>query len=197
MSAAHLILLDGLPPSSASEELIRYYELSYAVVHYVNFLEHKLTDNIVNELYEIFSKTLEAIPEKGTISIVATSFGSYMVLHSMCILTKYSYRIISIELYSPVARLKKVVKIQSLPSYLRNNYKNFYAQDKPFFQIDESFNEKQLLKDDVKRKVNIFYALKDRQVLAIDIENYYKDFILHPVNEGHVGLRQVLNRLTK
>lgn len=188
-----VLVVDGLPPSGKADLFIKKLNASFDVF-YVSF---------ATDIYDINHESISALLKKAikdilsnhhSFSVVAISFGGYVIAHSNDILSQYSSVIEKITLYSPAARMKKVVGIETLSSYLREQYPKLNVSTEGLMRLDYEMPTANLLDGDLVKTVHIILGSNDLQLPINFQKEYFRRYNTDVTDEGHIGISSLMIR---
>lgn len=186
-----ILFVDGLPASSKAKHIP--LTIGNKNTHYLNFIS-ELPNFMPQNIQIKLDHALNKISKHSKLTIVAVSFGAYIILHSNNILDKHLDRIDFIYAYSPVARLRKVKNIKTLPEYLNKRYhsegSNLNIEDLQL--LDRYYSQDKLLGSKLLNKTNIIAGANDSQIDNSFLQKYYKNFSIKIINADHIGLSKLL-----
>lgn len=188
-----VLLVDGLPSSSRADLFIKKLSSDFDVF-YVSF---------ATDLCNINHESISALLKKNIrnilsshykFSIIAISFGGYVIAHSNDTLSSYSSAIERITLYSPVARMEKVVGIETLPDYLNEKYPRLNVSVEDLFKLDHELTTRSLLGGDLANITHIVLGSQDLQLPINFHKDYFRRYSTIIANEGHIGISSLISR---
>ena len=188
-----ILLVDGLPASSKANLFIEQIG-GESEVFYVSFPDNlrTLTLKSINSLLD---ENIQMILKKyKQFSIIGISFGGYIVAHDSDLLSRYSEYINHITLYSPAARLNKVIGIETPPAFLNEKYSNLKVEMKDFLNLDKAFSPSKLLSGELAGRTQIVLGAKDEQLLVDFHRDYFRRFKTDVVEDGHIGIGALMRR---
>lgn len=186
-----ILIIDGLPPSSSAQSLIEKLSKNKQVFYHT-FLED-LTFFNFKSMNNRLIKTIELIRATNKpFIIVAVSFGAYVTAHSNELLKQYNKSIQQIYMYSPVARLKSVNNIKTLPDYLNKLYPKSNISLKNVLDLDNYYTSDQLLSGDLLLKSRIFLGKNDAELDCNFHKEYFSKFNSSLIDYEHTSLSYLL-----
>lgn len=188
-----ILLIDGLPPSGKVNLFTERFSGAYDI-YYVSFADtlQELSAESVNSLME--ESISLAIKNNQKIIIVGVSFGGYVVAHNDELLSKYFDAIERIILCSPVARLRKVVGIETLSRYLNEKYRKLEVDTKSLLKLDDIFLPSKLLNGKLADVTQVMLGSQDSQLPIEFHSKYFNRFRTKTVNEGHIGVELFVSK---
>lgn len=191
MAGNTFLIVDGLPASSGTSLLVQKLTQSGHHVVSVSFTEN-LHDLSAASITNTLTEHLAAAVSYGKpVTIIASSFGAYVIAHSNGTLLPFSDTIQHIHLYSPIAKLADVTGIETLADYLNKTYDSRLTTA-DLLLLDHTFAETALLDEPLSSKTYAAMGSRDSQVPLESHQNHFRRFTLTVHNTDHIGMNHNL-----